>query len=80
VVQEGSVSHEVLTACPAATVHDIGEQRHDPGTPFGPLSLAGLEGAGTGPAGALARACVARGYRVEQEASTRAALDRLLRT
>jgi hypothetical protein len=58
-------------------VVDVGAQRHPPREPFGPESQARLRAAAehSGAAGALAAACLTRGYPVEQEAATRAAID-----
>lgn len=63
------IAEQVLGVAPAAELVDTGSYPHDPRTPWKPdsVSLIGLRAAADGPAGALARACVARGYPVEQE-------------
>lgn len=60
---------------PQVTVIDVGTAPHTPGVPFGDDYQTLLERHVDGPAGALARAVLARRYRVEQEATIRAALN-----
>jgi hypothetical protein len=63
-----------------ARVIDVGAQPHPKRDPFGPDSVAGLQAATRNPhVRALATACLARGYPVEQEAATRAAVNLALR-
>lgn len=63
------IAEQVLSVAPAAAVVDTGAYPHDQRAPWKPdsVSLLGLQAAVYGPAGALARACLARGYPVEQE-------------
>jgi Protein of unknown function C-terminus (DUF2399) len=75
------IAQRVLTALPAhasTVIVDVGQQPHLPREPFGPASVAGLQAALTGPAADLAAACLARGYPIEQEAATRAAVAAVL--
>ena len=77
------IAQRVLTALPvydSATIIDVGQQPHPTREPFGPASLAGLRSALNGPAASLAGACLTRGYPVEQEAATRAAISAVLPT
>jgi hypothetical protein len=53
---------------------DIGTQPHHRREPFGTTSITGLQAALAGSARSLAEACLRRGYPVEQEATTRAAV------
>jgi hypothetical protein len=63
-----------------AHVIDVGAQPHAERAPFGPVSMAGLQTATRNHlVRALATACLTRGYPVEQEAPTRAAVDHALR-
>lgn len=75
------IAHRIATHLPpdvhSVTVVDAGGVPHPPdGEPFGPASLHGLAAMTdiTTPASALAGACLARGYRVEQEAAIRSAI------
>jgi hypothetical protein len=63
-----------------AEVLDVGYGDHVPGAPFGDLSIRELSQLSDRPdqVGAFAKACLRRGYRVEQEASIRAALSDVL--
>ena len=63
------IAEQVLAVAPAAELIDIGAFPHDPRSMWKPdsVSLLGLTAAVDGPAGGLARACLARGYPVEQE-------------
>jgi hypothetical protein len=64
----------------SAHVIDVGAQPHTKRAPFGPDSMASLQAAARdNRVGVLATACLTRGYPVEQEAATRAAVDRALR-
>ena len=78
------IADRVLTALPdrtPAVLIDIGTQQHSEREPFGPVSTSGLQ-ALTGAANPVARfaaACLARGYPVEQEAATLAAIAAALR-
>jgi hypothetical protein len=77
------IAQRVLTALPvydSATIIDVGQQPHPTREPFGPASRAGLRSALNGPAASLAGACLTRGYPVEQEAATRAAISAVLPT
>jgi hypothetical protein len=79
------IAQRVLTALPGTAsteVVDVGAQRHTPREPFGPDSQARLRAAAqhSGAAATLAAACLARGYPVEQEAATRAAIAAVLGT
>jgi Protein of unknown function C-terminus (DUF2399) len=76
------IAQRVLTALPvhaSTAIIDVGQQPHPAREPFGPASLAGLRSALNGPAVNLAAACLTRGYPVEQEAATRAAITAALR-
>jgi hypothetical protein len=76
------IAQRVLTALPihaSTAIIDVGQQPHPTREPFGPASLAGLRSALNGPAANLAAACLTRGYPVEQEAATRAAIAATLR-
>jgi hypothetical protein len=69
----------VLAALPEhtpRTLVDIGAQPHSERESFGPVSVRGLEALACGDdeMAAFAGACLGRGYPVEQEASTLAAL------
>lgn len=63
------ITEQVLSVAPNATVLDVGEWEHPKRPPFAPggVSERGLEAALKGPAAAFARACLTRGYPVEQE-------------
>lgn len=65
----------------AVTLLDVGARPHRGGAAWSEDSqaLRTLGGAVDGPAGALARACLHRGYPVEQEAMTLAVVDQWLR-
>lgn len=58
------------------TIVDVGTYAHPTREPFGSASVAGLKALadGSGPTQEFARACVDRGYPVEQEATIRSAL------
>lgn len=66
----------VLLAHDNITVLDAGRSEHPVREPFGQVSREGLleAGNGTGPVADFARACLDRGYPVEQEATIRRAL------
>ncbi|MEU8660603.1 DUF2399 domain-containing protein, partial [Actinoplanes philippinensis] len=74
--------HDCLPPGTAAGVIDVGAAAHTPGRPFSPHVRAGLEPFTQrgDTIGAFARACLARGYVVEQESSTRLALAAALAT
>ena len=63
------IAEQILSVVPGAELVDTGAYHHDRRPAWKPdsVSLLGLLAASDGPAGALARACVARGYPVEQE-------------
>lgn len=71
----------VLTAAPGAFLVDIGEFDHPASRkwPKDGASERGLRAAIAGPAGDLARACLHRGYPVEQELAVVEAAERTLR-
>jgi hypothetical protein len=75
------IAEQVLGVAPAAELIDIGAFPHDPRSRWKPdsVSLLGLTAAADGPAGELARACLARGYPVEQELAAIDALARAFR-
>lgn len=62
----------MLNAVPDAQLLDVGELDHPtrPKRPVDGVSAQGLRAALAGPAGALAQACLDRGYPVEQELAT----------
>lgn len=72
------IAQRVLTLAPAALVHDIGAHPHTRGREFAQASLDGLGALLASPVAPLARACLDRGYVVEQESATRAAVRSLL--
>jgi hypothetical protein len=74
------IAERVLGVLPTATLVDVGEFEHPPrdAWPDEGVSRRGLRSAVDGPAGALARACLQRGYPVEQELATIEAVSRLL--
>lgn len=72
------IAQRILTLAPNATVHDIGAYPHTAGRRFAQTSIDGLNGLLASPVAALAQACLARRYIVEQEAATRAAVHDLL--
>lgn len=74
------IAELVLGAVPHARLLDVGELNHPTREPWPAdgLSVRGLEAATEGPAGGLARACLRRGYPVEQELRTLEAVARLL--
>jgi len=74
------IAELVLGAVPHATLVDVGEFEHPPRTPWPEdgLSVRGLRSAADGRAGALASACLQRGYPVEQELATIEAVTKLL--
>jgi hypothetical protein len=63
------IAEQILSVAPAAELVDTGACRHDRRPAWKPdsVSLLGLQTASNGPAGALAQACLGRGYPVEQE-------------
>lgn len=67
-----------LPSSPLAELVDVGEQRHEQREPLRAVSIAALEACTRGAAASLAKAVLARGYPVEQEAATRAALTAAL--
>jgi hypothetical protein len=69
-----AIAERICSVRPAAEVIDVGEQPHTPGQRLSEQSLRRLAAARNGPAGTLATACLQRGYRVEQEATTAAAI------
>jgi hypothetical protein len=72
------IAHRIVTIAPEATVHDIGQYLHTPGRAFAPTSITGLTRLLSTPVGPFAQACLDRGYVVEQESATRAAVRSLL--
>jgi len=74
------ISNQIVTAAPAAEIIDIGRWPHTPGTVIeaGGVTDAGLRRALEGPVGRFAASILDRGYRVEQEQPTTAALRELL--
>jgi hypothetical protein len=74
------IAEQILSVAPQAEVLDIGAHPHERRRPWKPesTSAVGLRAASDGPAGALARACSARGYPVEQELAAVDALVELL--
>lgn len=75
------ISALIRAAIPSAVVVDIGAWPHTPGAAIDPggVTDVGLRRARDGLAASLAEAVLARGYRVEQEQPTTAALRDLLR-
>ena len=78
------IATRLLTALPdhtKVTLIDIGAQPHTKRDPFGAVSLRGLEMLthGTEPVATFGAKCLARGYPVEQEASTLAAISEVLK-
>lgn len=78
------IADRVLTALPDRTpgvLIDIGTQPHSEREPFGPVSASGLQAlaGAANPVTRFAAACLARGYPVEQEAATLAAIAAALR-
>jgi hypothetical protein len=74
------IAERLLRVFPTAEVVDIGQAAHPTVDPWqaGGHALEGLQHAVDGPAGPLARACLARGYPVEQELATVATVTRRL--
>ncbi|MDQ3631355.1 MAG: DUF2399 domain-containing protein [Actinomycetota bacterium] len=74
------IAEAVLSAAPAGDVVDVGELEHPPRDPWPTdgVSMLGLHAALSGRAGTLARACLSRGYPVEQELATISAVRRHL--
>jgi hypothetical protein len=73
------IADRIIEALPPGAVWsvlDAGEEEHPRGEPFGATARTGLEtrAARQDAIGALARACLARGYVVEQEAPARTAI------
>lgn len=71
-----AIAQRVCSVRAGAEVIDVGEQLHTPGQRLSEKSLRQLAAVRDGPASALAAACLRRGYRVEQEATTAAAITR----
>lgn len=71
-----AIAERVCSIRPGAEVIDVGRQPHTPGQPLREQALRQLAAVRDGPASALAAACLRRGYRVEQEATTGAAITR----
>lgn len=74
------IAEQLLAVAPYAEVVDIGEQPHPISKPWleGSQSIRGLQASIGGPAGSLAKTCLARGYRVEQELATVRAVTSIL--
>ena len=74
------IAEQVLGVAPAAGVVDTGAYGHERRTPWKPdsVSILGLRAALQGPAADLARACLNRGYPVEQELAVVEAVTRSL--
>ncbi|HET7590178.1 MAG TPA: DUF2399 domain-containing protein [Solirubrobacterales bacterium] len=66
------IGEAILKVAPGAQLLDVGELDHPPRAkwPEDGVSARGLRAALAGPAGALAQACLDRGYPVEQEIAT----------
>lgn len=76
------IAERILTALPSnghVQLLDVGEQPHEPREAFAAPTLAALKACGAGRAAPLAKAVLARGYPVEQEAATRAAVAAALK-
>jgi len=71
-----AIAERVCSVRPGAEVIDVGEQPHTPGQRLGEQAVRQLAAVRNGPASFLAAACLRRGYRVEQEATTGAAITR----
>lgn len=77
------IAERIIAALPPgslAELLDVGEHPHEQRAPFAAASIAALEACTGGVAASLAKAVLARGYPVEQEAATRAALTAALAT
>lgn len=74
------IGEAILKAAPSARLLDVGRLDHPPRSrwPDDGVSAQGLRAALTGPAGALAQACLDRGYPVEQELATVEAVRKAL--
>lgn len=74
------IAEAILRAAPSAELVDVGALDHPPRTPWPPdgVSQRDLQAALLGPAGELARACLHRGYPVEQELATVEAVQRAM--
>jgi hypothetical protein len=74
------IAEAVLEATPVGELVDVGAFAHPPRERWPPdgVSVRGLLAARSGPAGALARACLDRGYPVEQELATVQAVRKAL--
>ena len=74
------IAEQVLAVAPAAGDVDTGAYAHERRTPWKPdsVSILGLHAALGGPAADLARACLTRGYPVEQELAVVDAVARSL--
>jgi hypothetical protein len=78
------IAERIVTALPdvgRAELIDIGTQPHPLRDPFGPVSMNGLQAlaAAASPVALFAAACLARGYPVEQEAASLAAIGAALK-
>jgi hypothetical protein len=75
------IAEQILDVAPDAQLVDIGAYPHEARRRWKPdsISIIGLHAATGGPAGALAQACLQRGYPVEQELSAVDALRDMLR-
>lgn len=73
------IAERVLRAAPRAELVDIGAYRHPPTDAWATdgIAIRGLTAALSGPAAALAHACLNRGYPVEQELATVEAIQAL---
>lgn len=77
------IAERIIAALPPgslAELLDVGDHAHEQRAPFAAASIAALEACTGGAAASLAKAVLARGYPVEQEAATRAALSAALAT
>ena len=74
------IGEAILKVAPGAQLLDVGELDHPPRDkwPEDGVSAQGLRAALAGPAGTLARACLDRGYPVEQELATVEAVRNVL--
>lgn len=75
------IAERILKALPQdarVQLLDVGDQPHEPREPFAAPTVTALEACSEGLAAQLAKTVLARGYPVEQEAATRAAVARAL--
>lgn len=74
------IAEQLLGVAPGAELVDIGQQAHPTGEawPGDSESIRGLRAAIDGSAASLAKACLERGYRVEQELATVRAVSSLI--